>query len=153
MISRDSSQVTKAHFSPAFSLKSFQVHAVVNFSLINFRYNFFMKHEMWLYLIYKHCPIENGTGITSDKAVVLPVIYQWRSAVEFDGITTGKTVDSSGKTLVIPLISSVISVDNSGDTCTTKFYHWFPLINHWKLVVTPLIFHRYKTGNTTKFYR
>ena len=105
-----------------------------------------MKHEMWLYLIYKHCPIENGSGITSDKAVVLPVIYQWKSAVKFDGITTGKTVDSSGKTVVIPLISAAISVDNSSDTCTTKFYHW-------KLVVTPLIFHRYKTGNTTKFYR
>ena len=109
-----------------------------------------MKHEMWLYLIYKHCPIENGSGITSDKAVVLPVIYQWKSAVKFGGITTGKTVDSSGKTVVIPLISFV---DNSGDTCTTKFNHWFSLVYHWKLVVTPLIFHRYKPGNTTKFYR
>ena len=99
-----------------------------------------MKHQMWLYLIYKHCPIENGSGITSDKAVVLPVIYQWKSAVKFGGITTSKTVDSSGKTVVIPLISSVMSVAYSGNTCTTKFYHWFPLVYRWKLVVTPLIF-------------
>ena len=34
--------------------------------------------------------------------------------VKFGGITTGKTV-------VIPLISIVISVDKSGNT--TKFYH------------------------------
>ena len=33
--------------------------------------------------------------------------------VKFGGITTGETVDSSGKTVVIPLISIVISVDNS----------------------------------------
>ena len=44
--------------------------------------------------------------------------YQWQN---FCGITTGKTVDSSGKTVVIPLISIVISVDNSGNN--TKFYH------------------------------
>ena len=64
-----------------------------------------MKHEMWLYLIYKHCPIENGLGITGGKAVV-----------KVGGITTGKTVDSSGKTLVIPLNPYVISVDNSDNT-------------------------------------
>ena len=40
--------------------------------------------------------------------------------VKIGGITTGKTVDSS-KTVVIPLISIVISEDNSGNT--TKFYH------------------------------
>ena len=41
--------------------------------------------------------------------------------VKFGGVTTCKTVDSSGKLMVIPLISTVISVDNSGNT--TKFYH------------------------------
>ena len=54
--------------------------------------------------------------------MVLPVVYQWKSAVKFGGITTGKTVDSSGKTVVIPLISSVISVDNSGNTTG---FHWY----------------------------
>ena len=102
-----------------------------------------MKHEMWLYLIYKHCLVENVSGITRVKAVVLPVINQWKSAVNFGGITTGKTLNSSGKTVVIQLISSVISVDNSGNT--TKFYHLFPLVYHWKLVVTPLTFHWYTT--------
>ena len=132
MISRDSSQVTKAHFSSAFLPEISPGTCCCLFlpDQILDSYNFFVKHEMWLYLIYKHCPIENGSGITSDKAVILPVIYQWKSAVKFGGITTGKTVDSSGKTVVIPLISSVISVDNSGDTCTTKFYHRFPLVYH-----------------------
>ena len=41
--------------------------------------------------------------------------------VKFGGFTTGKTVDSSGKTVVIPLISIVISADNSGKN--TKFNH------------------------------
>ena len=86
-----------------------------------------MKHEMWPYLIYKHCPIENGSGITSGKAVVLPEICQWMSVVKFDGIITGKTVDFSGTTVVITLISSVISVDNSGNI--TKI---LPLVYHWK---------------------
>ena len=66
-------------------------------------------------------PHKNFFDITSGIPVVLPVVYQWKSAVKFGGITTGKTVDSSGKTMVIPLISTVISVDNSGNT--TKFYH------------------------------
>ena len=43
--------------------------------------------------------------------------------VKFGCITTGKTVDSSGKTVVIPLISTVISFDNSGNT--TEFYHCY----------------------------
>ena len=51
----------------------------------------------------------------------LPVVYQWKSAVKFGGITTGKTMDCSGKTVVVLLISTVISVDNSGNT--TKFCH------------------------------
>ena len=50
--------------------------------------------------------------------MVLPEIYKWKSAVKFGGITTGKTVDPSGQTVVIPLISSVISVDKSGNTRT-----------------------------------
>ena len=62
-------------------------------------------------------------------ALELPEVKQWHylqfiwgiSAVKFGGFTTGKTVDSSGKAVVIPLISSVISVNNSGNT--TKFYH------------------------------
>ena len=41
--------------------------------------------------------------------------------VKFGGITTGKTVDFSGKPAVIPMFSIVISVDNSGNI--TKFYH------------------------------
>ena len=59
---------------------------------------------MWLYLICKHCPIENVSGITCRKAVVFPVIYQWTQAVKFSGITTGKTVDSRFQliTVVIP---------------------------------------------------
>ena len=48
-----------------------------------------MKNEMWLNLIYKPCPIENVSGITRGKADVLPVIYQWKSAVKFGGNTTG----------------------------------------------------------------
>ena len=64
-----------------------------------------------------HHPIEN----VSVLPVVLPVVYQWKSVVKFGGITTGKTVDFSGKTLVIPVISIVITVENSGNT--TKFYH------------------------------
>ena len=36
---------------------------------------------------------KNASGITNGKAVVLPVIYQWKSAVKFGGMTTGKTVD------------------------------------------------------------
>ena len=56
--------------------------------------------------------------------------------VKFGGITTGKTVDSSGKTVVIPLISIIISVDNSGNT--TKGHQILSLISsgippvyHW----------------------
>ena len=71
--------------------------------------------------------------------------------VKFGGITTGKTVDSSGKTAVLPLNSSVISVDNSGNTTG---FHWklvvTPLIIHWYITDVPLVYHRY---NTTKFYR
>ena len=62
-------------------------------------------------------PIENVSGITSGIPAVLPVVYKWKTVVKFGG----KTVDSSGKTVVIPLISIVISVDNSG--YNTKFYH------------------------------
>ena len=56
-----------------------------------------------------------------DLPVVLPMVYQWKSEVKFGSITTGKTMDISGKTLVIPGISIVIAVENSGNT--TKFYH------------------------------
>ena len=49
------------------------------------------------------------------------MVYQWNSAMKFGGITTGKTVDFSGKTVVIPMISIVISVDNCG--IITTFYH------------------------------
>ena len=41
--------------------------------------------------------------------------------VKFGGFSTGKTVGSTGKTVVIPLISIFILVENSGNT--TKFYH------------------------------
>ena len=41
--------------------------------------------------------------------------------VKFGVNTTGKTVDFSGKTLEIPVISIVITVENSGNT--TEFYH------------------------------
>ena len=138
-----------AHFSPAFLPETFQGTCGCLFlpDQILHSHNFFMKHEMWLYLIYKHCPIQNVSGITRGKAVV----FLWKSAVKYGGITTGKTVDSSGKTVEVLLISSVISVDN-------YWYHQnLLLVFHWKLVFTLLIFHRYTTeknpGNTTKFYR
>ena len=50
----------------------------------------------------------------------LPVVYQWKSGVKFGCITNGETVDFSGRTVVISMISSVISVENSGNN--TKFY-------------------------------
>ena len=74
--------------------------------------NFTLRHFLNETRIYKHCLIEIVYVITSCKAVVLPVIYKWKSAVKIGGIRTGKTMNSSGKTVVIPLISSVISVDN-----------------------------------------
>ena len=43
---------------------------------------------------HQKSPIENVSGITSG----IPMEYQWKSAVKFGGITTGKTVDSSGNT-------------------------------------------------------
>ena len=49
------------------------------------------------------------------------MVYQWKPVVKFGGITTGKTVDFSGKTVVIPLISFVISMDNSVNTI--NFYN------------------------------
>ena len=75
MISQDSSQVTKAHFpsallpwiAPGTCCCLFLPDQILNSD------NFFMKHEMWLYLIYKHCPIENGSGITSGITCNLPV--------------------------------------------------------------------------------
>ena len=114
MKSQDSSQEAKAHFSQAFlpEISPSICGCLFLPDQILHSDNFSMKHKIWLNLIYKHCPIENVSGITSVKAVVLPEIYQWKSTVKFGGITTIKTVNCSGKTVVIPLNSSVISVDN-----------------------------------------
>ena len=72
MISQDSSQVAKAHFSPAFLPETSPGTCGCLFlpDQILHSDNFSIKHEMWLYLIYKHCPIESGSGMTSGKAVV-----------------------------------------------------------------------------------
>ena len=68
--------------------------------------------------------------------------------VKFGGITTGKTVDSSGKTVVIPLISIIISVDNSGHT--TKGHQILSLISSGILVlVIPPNFTTYFQWYTT----
>ena len=92
MISPDLSQVANAHFSPAFlpEISPGTCGCLFLPDQILQSDNFSMKHEMWLYLIYKHCPIENVSGITRGKAVALPVNYQWKSAVKFGGLTTGK---------------------------------------------------------------
>ena len=59
----------------------------------------------------------------------LPVVYHLKSAEKFGDHLPLKAVDFSDKTVVIPMISIVISVDNSGNT--TKFYYWFSLVYHW----------------------
>ena len=108
MISQDSSQMAKAHSSLTFlphpEISPGTCGCLFLLDKILHSDKLSIKLEMWLYLIYKHCPIENGSG---------------------------KTVDSSGKTVLIhvPLTSSVISVDNSVNT--TKYYYWYTTGNKW----------------------
>ena len=55
---------------------------------------------------------------------------------DFHWYTTSNTTESTGNTTDIPLET---------DGYTNKFYHWPPLVYHWK-------YHWYTSGNAIKFY-
>ena len=44
----------------------------------------------------------------------ISVVYQWRSAVKFDGITSGISVDIRGIPVVLPVVSIGIQWYTSG---------------------------------------
>ena len=66
--------------------------------------------------------------------MVLTVVYQWASEVKLGGITTGKTVDFNGKTVVTPMVPIVLSVDNSSmpHNLTVDFHSY---ITRWRTSV------------------
>ena len=79
--------------------------------------------------------IQTPKKMSLELPVVFPVVYQWKSAVKFGGITTDKTVDFSGKTvvLVIPMISiyiyqwiTVVLPSNF-----TADFRWYTTGKHW----------------------
>ena len=64
--------------------------------------------------------------------MVLTVVYQWTAAVKCDGITTGKAVDYSGKTVVIPMIFIVESL------VIPLILQWYTTGKHWYCSGIPL---------------
>ena len=69
MIIQDSSQVANAHFSPAFLPEiSPGTCGCLFLPDQNLHSDNFSK-KLGIYLIYKHCPIENVSGITRGNAV------------------------------------------------------------------------------------
>ena len=77
----------------------------------------------------------------------ISVVYQCRSAVKFDGITSSISVDISGIPVVLPVVSIGISV----------VYFSITIVLPLESTVLPVVippnftadFHWYTTGNTT----
>ena len=71
---------------------------------------FFASDETTAIRKRKDTPLHTPLKMSLELPMVLPVVYQWKSAVKFGGITTGKTVDFCGKSVVFPLLYQWITV-------------------------------------------